>query len=382
MRRAYGWLVCVIAVAHDAGAQRSAPPAWGEDYPPELETVAPGDRARVMATLDEIARILRQVPELAQPRGFEIYQGVAAGPHVWAPNGAYHMVIGLRFHAPSRKINHEGRMCILVSLNLPTARPTDIRGLEGDNGVEFRHEWPVGDPKPGSTVVYEGLRWDTPELDRRPGFVTFTTGGVFPWLAVTREEYLRAWILVSEGKNGDLETSFRKQLEKTAYDRWLEEAASRKEQREAAIASMTRAQGRDAADELRKTLEQTEREVTENLKAQDAEERARNKDFLATTKDGDRFRAELAALSPEERRSTAWAMGYGPLVPANTPGAFRFLKPDPAWWRMRRSRTEVRSITVSFTPSLTCNVPEVRDALRKAWDTLDWMAFKRIVERP
>jgi hypothetical protein len=187
---------------------------------------------------------------------------------------------------------------------------------------------------------------------------------------------------VSEGKTGDRETSYRKALEKTSYDRWVEEAASRKEQREASIASMVRAQGRAAAEELRKTLEQTEREVTENLKAQDAEERARNNEFRATTTEGDRYRAELAALSPEERRSTAWSLGYDALVPAGTPGANRFLKPDPEFWRMRRSRTEVHSILVSFTPTLTCMVPEVRDALRKAWDTLDWMAFKRMVERP
>jgi hypothetical protein len=146
---------------------------------------------------------------------------------------------------------------------------------------------------------------------------------------------------------------------------------------------MARAQGRAAADELRKTLEQTEREVTENLKAQDAEERARNKEFLATTKDGDRLRAELAALSPAERHSPAMLMGNGgPLVPADAPSANRLLLPDPEFWRMRRSRTEVHTITLSFYPYQNCAEPAIRDALWKAYTTLDWMAFKRMVERP
>ena len=383
MRASDGWLLCLTLLSgtRSAGAQRSVPPPWSSE-PPNFVDATAAEQASVIATLNEIERILRQVPELAQPRGFEILKHVASGPHDWAPGGPFHMALGLQFFAPSRKIAGEGRGCLGVSVNLPTGRPTEIRGLEGDNGREFHLEWPVGDPKPGSTVVYEGLRWDTPEFDRRPGFVTFTTGGVFPWLPVTREEYIRAEILGVEGKTGDQETSYRKKLEKTTYDNWIEAAATRKKEREAMIASMERAQGRAAADELRKTLEQTEREVTGNLRAQDAEERARNTEFLATTRDGDRFRAELAALSPAQRRSPAMAMGYGPLVPADAPGANRFLKPDPEFWRMRRSRTEVHTITVSFYPYQTCAEPAVREALWKAYTTLDWMALKRIVDRP
>ena len=334
----------------------------------------------MMATLDEIERIVRQVPELDQPRGFDIVKHVVGGPHTWTPNGPFHYALGLQFFAPGER---EGRTCLLVDVNLPNGRPTEIRSLVDEAGRDFLMEYPVGEPKPGSTVVYEGLRWDTPEFDRRPGFVTFTTGGAFPWRPVTREEYLRAEILDVEGKTGDLETSYRKKLEKSTYENWIEAAATRRKERAAAIASMERAQGRAAADELRTTLEQTEREVTENLKAQDAEERARNKEFLATTRDGDRFRAELAALSSAERGSPAMVMGNGgPLVPADAPGANRLLLPDPEFWRMRRSRTEVHTITLTFGPYQTCGVPAVRDALWKAYTTLDWMAFKRIVERP
>jgi hypothetical protein len=379
------WLLALALLAmagNVVDAQRSAPPAWTLTRT-EFVDATPAERARVIATLDEIERILGQVPELAEPRGFEILKHVAAGPHAWIPNGPFHYVLGLQFFAPSVRIAGEGRMCLLVDVNLPNGRPTEIRSLQDDAGRDFLLEYPVGEPKPGSTVVYEGLRWDTPQFDRRPGFVTFSTGGVFPWRPVTREEYLRAEILAIDGKAGDQETSYRKKLEKTTYENWIEAATARKHERELVIASMERAQGRAAADELRKTLEQTEREVTANLKAQDDEERARNKEFLATTTDGDRFRAQLAALSPAERRSPTMVMGNGgPLVPADAPGANRLLLPDPEFWRMRRSRTEVHTITVAFWPYQTCGVPAVRDALWKAYTTLDWMAFKRIVERP
>ena len=376
------WLLA-LALLTMAGnvvdAQRSAPPPWAS-APPEFADASSAERAKVIATLDEIERILRQVPELDQPRGFEILKHVGAGTQAWAPNGLFHLYLGLQFFAPGER---EGRTCLAVDVNFRNGRPTEIRSFTDDAGRGFLLEYPVGEPKPGSTVVYEGLRWDTPEFDRRPGYVTFTTGGVFPWRAVTREEYLRAYILDVEGKTGDKETSYRKELVKTTYDNWIEAAATRRQQREASIASMERAQGRAAADELRKTLEQTEREVTENLKAQDEEERARNKQFLATTTEGDRLRAELAALSPAERRSPAMLMGNaGPLVPADAPGANRLLLPEPEFWRMRRSRTEVHSIMLSFQPYQTCMLPAVRDALWKAYTTLDWMAFKRIVDRP
>lgn len=368
------------AAGHVAGAQRSTPTAWATERR-EFVDATPAERARMIATLDEIENILRRVPELDQPRGFEIVKHVVGGPHTWTPKGPFHYALGLQFFAPSVKIAGEGRMCLMVSVNLPNGRPTEIRSLTDDAGRDFLIEYPIGEPKPGSTVVYEGLRWSSLEFDQRPGFVTFSTGDVFAWRPVTREEYLRAWILSVEGKTGDLESSYRKQLEKTTYDNWIDGASERKKDREAAIASAARAQGRAAADELRKTLEQTERDVTASLKAQDDEERARNKEFLATTTDGDRFRAELEALSPAERRSPAM-VSAGLLVSAGTPGAHRILLPDPEFWRMRRTRTEVHSITLSFYPYQTCGVPAVQEALWKAYTSLDWMAFKRIVERP
>jgi hypothetical protein len=52
----------------------------------------------------------------------------------------------------------------------------------------------------------------------------------------------------------------------------------------------------------------------------------------------------------------------------------------------RRRREAVESggaqLTVVFNSSLTCGDPAVKDALWKAYQTLNWAAIKRIVDRP
>jgi hypothetical protein len=134
---------------------------------------------------------------------------------------------------------------------------------------------------------------------------------------------------------------------------------------------------------LKKTVEQNEREVTERLKAQDAEERKRNRDILGAPSQADQFRARIAAMSAAERASPAIApFGSDEFVAPDDERAHRVLTPDPEFWRMRRSRVEVHSLTVAFHAHLTCHAPVVQDALWKAYQTLDWAAIKRIVDRP
>ena len=87
-------------------------------------------------------------------------------------------------------------------------------------------------------------------------------------------------------------------------------------------------------------------------------------------------------MTPAERASPATVQSGGELVAPNHPGAHRVLTPDLAFWRTRRSRAEVHSITIAFHPGGTCSHPPVRAALEKAYQTLDWAALKRIVDRP
>jgi hypothetical protein len=218
------------------------------------------------------------------------------------------------------------------------------------------------------------LRWDEPNADRRPGYVIFTTGGRSPWIPITREQYLQAQIFHAGGKNGETEKATKAALEKTAYEEWIAGTAERRKQREAAIATMTRTQGNAAGEALRKELEQTDRDVTAQLKAGDAEDRKQRQDALAN-RYVDQLRAELAALTPAQRAAPA-------RVDDRDPQSGRLLTPDPEFWRARKSRVEVHGIQVVMTPTFFCENPAVRAALEHVYENLDWAALKRIVDRP
>jgi hypothetical protein len=384
-----------------AAAQRGAEPSrptWSAVYPSKYwESTTAGERTAIMATLGEIERILWQVPELAQPKGFEVMKTAHGGWPPWHPErrpsgfedakSILESEFRLWFFAPSKAIAGEGYTCINVLVNRPHIGHEDLESSRpvDEAGRIIIVEPPIGDPIiPGATILHEGLRWDTPTADRRSAFVTFSSRGTFPWKPVTREQFLRWWIYHAEGADyGGNERSARKSLEKTTYERWTEEAAKRKRDRDDAIAIALQVQGRAAAEELRKTLEQTEREITERLQTEDAEERKRNQAILGAPSQGDQFRARIAAMSPAERASPAIApYNSTEFVAPDDPEAHRVLTPDPEFWRVRRSRAEVHSITVVFHAHLTCHHPAVRAALEKAYQTLDWAAFKRIVDRP
>lgn len=386
----------VFAAAPTPGrAQRSANPtrpAWEILYPVQFYAgTTPSEQSAIMATLGEVERILWKLPEIAQPKGFRVRKNAQGGGPPWHPHrrlpgfddpqSILEYSFGLHFTMPDAT---EGSYCIQVAVNRPQIG-ADAATMIDEAGRILMVEPHIGEPNiPGATIHHGGLRWDTPDADRRSGFITFTSRGAFPWKPVTREQFLQFWIYHAEGPDyGVDEPGTRKKLEKTTYDRWVEETATRKKDREEAIAIAVQAQGRAAAEELRKTLEQTEREITENLKAQDAEERKQNREFLATPSQGDQYRARIAAMSPEERASPAYApYGSTELLAPTEEWARRVLTPDPDFWRVRRSRVEAHSITVAFHASLTCGVPVVRDALWKAYQAVDWAAIKRIVDRP
>jgi hypothetical protein len=376
-------------------AQRAAEPAratWEVPYPTKFHAgTTAAEQSAIMATLGEIERIVRKIPEIAQPRGFRVRKNAQGGGPPWHPHrrlpgfedpkSILEYSFGLMFTLPGVT---EGSQCIVVRVNrvqIGADTPTMI----DEAGRILMVEPGIGDPIiPGATILHGGLRWDTPTADRRSAFVTFTTGGAFPWKPVTREQFLQFWIYQAEGPDyGVNERATRRSLEKTTYDRWIEEAPSRKKERDDAIAAAAQVQGRAAAEELRKMLEQTERDLTERLKAEDVEERKRNQDVLAAPSQGDAYRARLAAMSPTERASPAYAAyGSTELLAPGHEWARRVMTQDPDFWRVRRSRVEVHSLTVEFHAHLTCGAPAVRDALWKAYQTLDWAALKRIVDRP
>jgi hypothetical protein len=350
----------------------------------DATSMTAAERAAATSVLDEIHSVFEKIPELARPRGFEVERNVAVGGAFPVVNerGVVTYGFGLWFYAPSKAATFgEGSPCIVVSVNKATGSHQGIVDQLDSAGRGHYIEQDVGVPKPGSTIVYEGLRWDEPNADRRPGYVIFTTGGRSPWIPITREQHLRALIFAAGGKNGETEREVKAALEKTAYEEWIAGAAERKKVRDAAVATRTRTQGSAAGDELRKELEQTERDVTAQLKAGDAEDRAQRQGALAN-RYVEQLRAQLAALTPAQRAAPAMVGASGAPVDAGAPQSHRLLTPDPEFWRVRRSRVEVHGIQVVMTPTFFCANPAVRAALERVYETLDWAALKRIVDRP
>ena len=383
-----GTALLLAALPVVAFGQRAPTPSqasgWKPIYATELTGVSPAERAESIATGKAIESIFWRIPELADPKGFEVLtQQFGSGPPPTTGPQPIEFMWRLWFFEPNRKMTGgAGPTCIEVYVN---------RQLAGDRAISGDHDAPdrlqfieadVDTRMAGATVVREGLRWLSDSAVRRSGYVMFSRGSASPWTSVSREQWLRTLIFDAEGKDGDRETSARKALEKTAYQQWLEGAAERKNNIEAAVTAVAKSQGRAAAEEMRQTLEKTNREVGEQLKAQEAEERERNKQRLSTPTRGDAFRAQLAAMSPAERASAALVDHLGQLRATNDPLGHRVLTPDPAFWRVSRSRAEVHTITVHFDWDGACARPSTRAALEKAWQNVDWAALKRFVERP
>ena len=369
------------------GQRAQTPPeasGWKPMYATALTGVSPAERAESIAIGKAIESVFQRIPELAHPNGFEVLtQQFGSGPPPTTGPMPIEFQWRLWFFEPNRqKTGGAGPTCIEVDVNRQRVGTAAISGGLDASGRLVFIEADVDTGMAGATVVREGLRWLSDSAVRRSGYVMFSRGSASPWTAVSREQWLRTLIFDAEGKDGDRETSARKALEKTAYQQWLEGAAERKSNIDMAVAAVAQSQGRAAAEEMRQMLEKTNREVGDQLKAQEAEERERNKQRLSTPTRGDAFRAQLAAMSPAERASAALVDHSRQLRPTNDPLGHRVLTPDPAFWRVSRSRAEVHTITVHFDWDGACARPSTRAALEKAWQNVDWAALKRFVERP
>lgn len=92
------------------------------------------------------------------------------------------------------------------------------------------------------------------------------------------------------------------------------------------------------------------------------------------------YRAELAALTPAQRKADAWIGGLEPgagsgLVPAGTPGARRLVTPNPAFYDATRP-TEVQAIAVK---SQTTSQPYLLGVQGEVLRTLDWQALAALL---
>jgi hypothetical protein len=211
--------------------------------------------------------------------------------------------------------------------------------------------------------------------------VLFTTGGQSPTLPVTREEYVRFRIFTVEGKDGQTAKAAAAFASKTSYDRWLEEAPARKKVYEETLAMIVQVAPAQAA-KVRADFEKNEQEQAARLKQADAAERAQvAKNVASVTAWGDKYRARIAAMTPQERTAPAFVLGIPGeplpvLVLPGTPNARAIVRKNPAFYRTARSPITPKAILV-----------EMPDTHREYWDQqeqlykgLDWVAIKKMVE--
>jgi hypothetical protein len=340
--------------------------------------ITPAELSAVINRLTEVERMFVQASEIARPVGFEIEPTL----YGFSPNeSVLSYSYGAMFYVPSKKIAGEGTDCLSVSFNQVPGR--GLNGMEGyrDDRGAFFFEDPRGEPIPGATHVWHRLS----PTERSWVDVMFTSGNVSPLEPVSRRRFQRAKVRFFEAFQSGLAS-------KTSYEKWMAEAPQRKAERKGVAAALPPAQ----AAALLKTLEDTERQTTESLRAADAADRAETtRQVTAFPQMADRARAQLAAMPAAERPLPAWierraeqlspgvnpfSGDLAPLVSPDTPLAARVFVPQPDLYRGQRSRVNPRVIQVHLSGSLTCNIPAVQRAMFQAYQKLDWTDFSRMVD--
>lgn len=89
---------------------------------------------------------------------------------------------------------------------------------------------------------------------------------------------------------------------------------------------------------------------------------------------GDKYRAQLAAMSPQQRSSQA-VLVDDELVPAGTPDACMYVRKNPAFYRTKTSPLEARAILVSMPGGYK----ELRPQQAQLYRQFDWAALKKMV---
>ena len=244
------------------------------------------------------------------------------------------------------------------------------RPMLDENGESLFIERVRSEPSLGATRAFGYFQKENTE----GLFLLFTAGGESPTVPATREEYLQARIFNLEGKDQARVKEAIAHASKTQYQRWLEGATDRKKRNEqivAGIASTDPAQ----AEKTRASLENAEREAGETLKKIEPQEREELARIRAqTTLEGDKLRAQIAAMTPAERASPAWILGVD-LVEPGSPNANAVLRLNREFYRASTSPVEVRAILVRIPNTYKERMAQHQHLYRE----FDWEALKRLI---
>jgi hypothetical protein len=364
------WMPALSVVAQRGPAQVTVPrPGWlARDVLTATQPGTAADRATVEANLAAAEALIAKVSGYATPRGFEITPWWQAAT-ISARDRIAGYGLMIRVHNQS-KVAAAGGWSPSVSIGFNSlggiAEPAQ---LQDEDGKTIFIERQASALVHGATAAY-GTYSETEDVSLT---LLFTSRGQSPVLPVSREEYLKGLIVEAEGKNGE---ERKRQLEiakgPTPYEEWVSGAAERKKEREEMFAAMS---DKAQAAKMRADLEKVERETTELMKKNEPLHREMLGRF-AQPGAGDTWRAEIAAMTPEERASTAMVAGVA-LVPAATPGAKRVVRLNPAFSRARGSPVEPRVISVTLRTSYK----SADVAMRQLYKELDWDALKQMLDQ-
>ena len=254
------------------------------------------------------------------------------------------------------------------------------------DGAEF--EYTMGPPIPGASVTWNKL---VPPPDPSWEEALFVRNGEVAYRQLTREELRRWQIAEEEGVHGEKLAEKKQLLANTPYQRFMAEAPERKKIRDELRVALKGVRTPAEIAAQIKEMEDAERQAAAELKAQDANDRIQNDSLSRAQSTADKARASIARMSVAERKLPAYVRHQGGNVDtlfdfatADMPMVGRVVRPNLAFWDMHRSRTEVRSMHVSFTAACPKEPPppEVHAALWKLRQNIDWAALKRMVNEP
>jgi len=349
------------------------PAGVAQDLTPPPPQVRPGWYARTQALNDPPAseraiidrnltaaeRLITSTTGYARPRGFEGRPHWASSPPT-VPGGLRTYWAQVLVYVPawgSSARNGYAR----IYFNPELGQVSD-GVVKDETGEYYYRERPRSPAEYGTRFVYGKFGVPNSSL-----FVLFTANDQDPTLPVSREEYLRALI---HGLDDEKSKVVQAAGTKTAYQEWMEGAEKRKAEREKGLAAL----GREMAEKTRATLEKNDRDYAETLKKSEPQE-LENRRALKAADPAARLRDQLAAMTPQERASQAWA-GAVTLMPEGAPGALRVVRANPAFYRARASAAEARSILVILNEP----PPALVTAQGQLHREFDWAALRKLLD--
>jgi hypothetical protein len=365
--------LCLLAAAA-ADAQECGPNEQTQWWPRAYFTmsnaaISAGDRTAIELQLIAAEVLVRKTP-YSTPRGFAVKPGFSYHPEgnrERLDTYALDILVYLR----CSKYDEHGSDLSFTFNPMPQAWSEGDRPMHDERGDGLYLERPRTETLFGATATYGHFH----EQNTEGLFVLFTTGGESPTLPVTREDYLRALIFTLEGKDQAKVKETLALMSKTPYERWIEEAPARKKRNEEMYALIAKVDPAQAA-KSRAEMEKLELAETEKLKKGDAYDRAELATRTASvTAPGDELRAQIAAMTPQERASAAMTVGNMELVNAGTPNAMAVVRMNPAFYRARRSPFEPRALLVRMPNPHSETAAQHEQLYRQ----LDWAAVKRLV---